>query len=278
MLKKCQRRPSLRFSDFLAANEVFTVEDADRFLVANKSGNTNTRSALLTYYRQRGKITLIRRGLYAVVPHGIQPETFFPDPFIVAAKMCSDAVLAYHTALEFHGRAYSLYKKHYFVSVHPSLRLSYNDFEIYRVSPPAPLFTKRYFMFGVELHHRGHSDIRVTSLERTFVDILDRPNLSGSWEEIWKSLESVEFFDLEQVEKYLRLLDNATTTAKVGFFLEQHQEPLMVDKSFLKRLQKHIPQQAHYIERKKRMGCRLVKQWNLLVPDEILEQTWEEPQ
>ena len=27
-------------------------------------------------------------------------------------------------------------------------------------------------------------DVRVTCLERTFVDVLDRPDLSGSWEEV----------------------------------------------------------------------------------------------
>ena len=41
--------------------------------------------------------------------------------------------------------------------------------------------------------------IAVTTLERTFVDMLDRPHLSGSWEEIWKSFENIEYLDLNQV-------------------------------------------------------------------------------
>jgi predicted transcriptional regulator of viral defense system len=70
-------------------------------------------------------------------------------------------------------------------------------------------------------------ELRIASLERTLVDALDRPDLSGSREEIWRSLESVEFFNLDKVVEYGLLLGNATTGAKVGFFLEQHRKPLM---------------------------------------------------
>ena len=48
--------------------------------------------------------------------------------------------------------------------------------------------------FGVSTTERAGIQIRVTNLERTLVDVLDRPNLSGSWAEIWRSLESIEFF------------------------------------------------------------------------------------
>ena len=69
---------------------------------------------------------------------------------------------------------------------------------------------------------RAGMPIRVASIERTMVDALDRPHFSGGWEEVWRSLESVEFFDLDKVVEYALLLDNATTASKVGFFLEQH--------------------------------------------------------
>ena len=61
------------------------------------------------------------------------------------------------------------------------------------------------------------------------MDVLDRPRHSGGWEEIWRSLESVEFFDVERVVEYALLLDNATTAAKVGFYLEQHRDALMIE-------------------------------------------------
>ena len=99
-------------------------------------------------------------------------------------------------------------------------------------------------MFGVNRHERSGVKLRVTGHERTMVDALDRPNLTGTWEEIWRSLESVEFFDLEQVIEYTRLLENATTAAKVGFFLEQHRESLMVERGPPGRLAQAAPEAA----------------------------------
>jgi len=106
--------------------------------------------------------------------------------------------------------------------------------------------------------------------------VLDRPDLTGSWEEIWRSLESVEFFDLDQVVEYVLLLENATTAAKVGFFLEQHKETLMADDAHLNPLRSLRPRQPHYFVRGKRKGCQWVKDWNLLIPVEILNRSWGE--
>src|SRR5690606_41212688 len=105
---------------------------------------------------------------------------------------------------------------------------------------------------GVSIPERAGMELRVASLERTLVDVLDRPDLSGSWEEIWRSLESVEFFDLDQVVEYVLLLENATTAAKVGFFLEQHKETLMADDAHLNPLRSLRPRQPHYFVRGKR--------------------------
>lgn len=89
-------------------------------------------------------------------------------------------------------------------------------------------------------------------------------------------MESVEFFDLDKVVEYALLLGNATTGAKVGFYLDQHREPLMVEDRHLKTLHDLRPRQPHYLDRAKRESGRLVSQWNLVVPKEVLERAWGE--
>ncbi len=49
-----------------------------------------------------------------------EPSSVPVDPYLVAAKMTEDAVLAYHTALEFHGRAYSVHWRLVYVSASKS--------------------------------------------------------------------------------------------------------------------------------------------------------------
>jgi predicted transcriptional regulator of viral defense system len=190
--------------------------------------------------------------------------------------MTADAVLAYHTALEFHAKAYSVYTRLHYVSKVKSLPLKFQSHEIRGVPVPHPLRAKGKEMYGVTCRKRSGVELRVTNLERTFVDVLDRPDLTGSLEEIWRSLESVEFFDLDQVVDYVLLLENATTAAKVGFFLEQHKETLMATDAHLNPLRKLRPRQPHYLIRGKRKGCQWTKDWNLMIPVEILNKSWGE--
>lgn len=265
-----------RLNEFFALHAVFTVEELDCFLSERSSGNVNTRKSLLTYHRNQGRIMMLRRGLYAVVPYGYSPDNCTVDPYMIAAKLTKDAVLAYHTALEFHGKAHTVFSRFHYMSVSKSLPFRFRSFEFRSVSMPAALIVKDRMMFGVDRYMRSGVEIRVTDLERTMVDVLNRPELTGSWEEIWRSLQSIEYFDLDKVLKYTLLLENATTAAKVGFFLEQNREALMVSDSYLYRLHELRPMQPHYMIRGKREGCKLVKDWNLLVPEEILNESWGE--
>ncbi|MCK9357518.1 MAG: type IV toxin-antitoxin system AbiEi family antitoxin domain-containing protein [Dehalococcoidia bacterium] len=271
-----QVSPPVRVSEFLAQRAVFTVAELDGFLSARGSSSRNTRKSLLTYYQARGRVLRLRRGLYAVVPIGSRPDAGAVDPYLVAAKMAEDAVLAYHTALEFHGRAYSVYSRITYASTMRSVPLRLGSKEIRSVPVPPALRAKGRQMFGVTSLQRSGAELRVTDFERTFVDVLDRPDLVGSWEEIWRSLELVEFFDLDRVAEYVHLLGNATTAAKVGFFLEQHRDTLMVDEAHLEALRRLRPRQPHYLSRRGRGRSRLVKDWNLIVPEQILERSWEE--
>lgn len=264
----------MKLNEFLSRHAVFTVDELDRFLAARGSNKKSTRQSLLTYYRNQGRVISVRRGLYATVPLGGDPKAHRVDPYLVAAKMSEDSVLAYHTALEFHGKAYSVYNQLHYLSAHRSLPLRFQSHEFTRAPVPHPLRKKGKEMFGVDFRKISGVELRVTGLERTFVDVLDRPDLSGSWEEIWRSLESIEFFDLDQVVEYVLLLENSTTAAKVGFFLQQHNETLMVSDDLLNPLRNLIPGQPHYFDRGRRKKCRLVREWNLMVPEEILMQTW----
>ena len=218
----------------------------------------------------------MRRGLYATVPQGMDAASTPVDPYLVAGKLAEDSILAYHTALEFHGRAYSVHWSLTYVSARKSLPLAFQSREFRRAPVPPALLAKREESFGVVHQNRSGVNLRVTSHERTLVDVLDRPKLTGSWEEIWRSLESVEFYNLEQVIAYASLLENATTAAKVGFFLEQHRTRLMVEEAYLAALRELRPTRPHYLLRSRPKGGHWIKGWNLIVPAEILSRAWED--
>jgi len=270
------RSQTMRITAFFSTHPVFTYDEFAVFASETRSGNVNTRKATLRRYLDAGQIVRIRRGLYATVPPGQTPEATEPDPYLVASRLARDAVLAYHTALQFRGRAYSTFNVFTYLTAGSTRALSFKG-SLYKATPhPRELVAKAQKDFGVETTEAAGLDILVTSLERTLVDVLDRPDLSGGWEEVWRSLESVEYFHLDKIIDYALLRGNATTTAKVGFFLEQHADALMVGNEHLDRLKSAIPRQRRYVDRLRGQG-RLVESWNLIVPLDILNRSWEEP-
>lgn len=269
------KHPDHGVADFFATHAVFTVSEFAAWRSSRKAGG-RAAEALLAYHVRHGRLVRIRKGLYAVVPPGFAAATLPVDPFLVAGKLTTDAVLAFHTALEFHGRAHSPWREFYCLTSSAARPIVFRGMRFQPVHPRAALQSRHGELSNVHPMDRMGTSVRVTSLERTMVDVLDRPRFGGDWEEIWRSLESVEFFDLDAVVNYALLLDNATTVAKVGFFLEQHGERLMVEDRHLEPLRKCKPRVPHYLSRRNRRSGKLVAGWNLVVPSEVLERRWQE--
>ena len=124
----------------------------------------------------------------------------------------------------------------------------------------------------------GSGTIRRVSSARddaqTLVDVLDSPDKCGSWEELWRSLEMIEFFDLDAVIRFALARGSALSIARVGFFLEQHRESLMVEDAHLRRLRAKAPAQPRYLDAKRKSG-RLVAGWSPVVPDDVLHRRWD---
>jgi predicted transcriptional regulator of viral defense system len=265
----------MRSADFFATHPVFTHEEYLASRGARGPRSPRTADSLLARHTAAGHILNVRRGLYASVPAGAVPGTFQVDPFLLASKLAPEAAVAYHAALQVHGNAYSVWHRFAVLTrshVRP-LTFQGNDF----VGVRLPRALDRLPDLGggiVEKPHAGGT-VRVTTFERTLVDILDAPDLGGGWEEIWRSLEMVEYFDLDAVVDHTLRRDSAIVTARVGFYLEQHREELFVEERHLEVLRAHAPQQPRYLDRTRESG-RLVKPWNLIVPERVLARAWAE--
>ncbi len=261
---------------FFRRHPVFTRVEMEQYLSSHQDVDSRTVESLLGYHKKAGHLITVRRGLYAVIPNGSTPDRYPIDPFLITAKLTKDAVLSHHTALEIHGNSYSVHERFTYTASRPLSPLTFRNNIFCGVRSPEALRSLKKQNYGVNTVDRSGIDVRVTSLERTMVDVLNRPDISGGWEEIWRSLESVEFFDLDKLVEYVHLLKKATTAAKVGFYLEQHRESLMVEDKYLKSLRELRPKQPHYLKRQKNLSCRLISEWNLVIPTEIIERTWEE--
>jgi len=266
----------MNVSHFFDTHPVFRNEEFSQFMKEQGRHRQASCRQQLSYHHKVGHLIHIRRHLYAVKPSSIPQDEYWIDPYLIAGKATQDAVIGYHSALEIYNLAYTTFEELTFLTIQPSQPFAYQGQRFHGTHPPKALLDNNQSNFGIDIIKRGGVNIKITSLERTLVDILDRPDLSGGWEEICRSFEHVTQFDAGKLVEYALLLNNATTIAKVGFFLEQLPEYLAVPQKFINQLLPHIPKQTRYLERERKTPGKHIEKWSLIIPLQIIEQRWEE--
>lgn len=263
----------MRVLDFFSVHPVFTREEFVQALSVRKPASSLTADSHLQRYLRTARIGRVKRGVFFVAGPGETAARSPVDFLLVASRLAPDAVLGYHTALEAHGYAQSLYERLFFLTESKAKPLTFRGRTFVPVAPPLLLQRKRLSHIStVEVERRG-LPCRVTSLERTLVDALDRPDLTGGLEEAWRSLSTIPLLDLAAVLNYVRVRGVATLAAKVGLFLERNQEQFSVPGPVLDELRALRPRQPHYLHRSGR--GKLVSAWNLIVPAQLFEGEFE---
>lgn len=267
----------MSISHFFQTHPVFRFEEFVQFMKEQGIERQASYRQQLSYHHKVGNLIHIRRYLYAVKPSSVLEEEYWVDPYLIAGKATQDAVIGYHSALEIYNLAYTTFEDLVFLTTQPSKPFIYHGQRFHGARPPKALLDNNKSDFGIRIIIREGVNIKITSLERTLVDILDRPDLSGGWEEVYRSFEHITQFDIGKVIEYALLLNNATTIAKVGFFLENFPKYLAVEQGAIDKLLPYIPKKPHYLERGCRTPGKYVQKWNLIVPLQIIEQRWDEP-
>ncbi len=265
----------MKINEFFEKHPVFRYEEFAEYMKANGISRPGSWRQQLNYHSKVGHLIHIRKYLYAVRP--IFSPDIFIDPYIIASKATLDSVLGYHSALELHGIAYTTFNELTLLTARTLQPFTYEGVRFRAVKKPQLFLDSNNLTCGIETMRRAGVTVKVTNLERTIVDLLDRPDLGGGWEEIWRSLENVTRIDTSKMIQYALLLKNATTVSKVGFFLEQLPSYLSIDKSNIEKLLPYIPKQPHYLNRNERRGGKFFEKWHLIVPISIVNRSWEEP-
>ena len=258
------QHPIFRFEEFLEAVQM----EQGRSQAARNNART-----LLHYYCKKNRLINIRQGLYLVRTDKVY-ETNLAHPLFIAGKATDDAVIAYHSALESHGIAYTDFNEHIFVTKHRSKPFEFQD-QLYRPithSQLKPLNEEPQIeaitVMGVTIYR--------TTLERTIVDVLHRTNLSGGWEEIMRSLDRITTFNTDTAVNYALSLNKASIAAKLGYFLDNQPSYFKAQASIINQLLNHIPKQPYYIDRHAQGKQIYIKKWRIMVPQYIHERLWEE--
>ena len=185
-------------------------------------------------------------------------------------------MIAYHSALELHGLAYT----------------EGHDVQIIASGEPglfkAVGFTCRFVRLPRRFAERGELstdgvtavdrlglEVDVTTVERTIADLFDRHDLAGGAEELFDSLDLVTRVDAEALVRYARAHGNAAAAGALGFWLDCERTRLGVPDRALEKLRALAPPRARYALGAKLGAGRMAKGWNVILPIDVVEPRFE---
>lgn len=247
--------------------QVFSFQEASRML----SCPGQALHAILYRLVRKGKLLRIKRGLFAFNVRGNGPsQTGYPQNWYVVGRALAEKApyfFSYYTAMHLHGMTTESVQT-LFMSLAKQRRLSANlKIPLYWVAVRPETF------WGLEELWVTHEEkVWASNLERTIIDILDRPDLSGGILEIARGLELVKRkIDYRKLAAYARRFGSFAAAKRLGFLCEilslgSEQAP--------KSLQKFVKRSASYALFDPTLAVKgsYLSRWHLRVnlePDEI---------
>ena len=214
--------------------------------------------------------------MFASVPKHADARNWSVDRFLAASRLRPGGVIAYHSALELHGYAYSEgYDVQVIAPGEP--RVSEADGLTCRfVKPPrgsaGPAGPETD---GVTSVDRLGMEVPVTTLARTVADLFDRHDLAGGAEELFNSLDLVARVDAVALVRHARARGNAAAAGAMGFWLERERERLGVPREALEELRALAPPRPRYALGATPGSARTARGWNVIVPVDVAERGLE---
>lgn len=193
--------------------EIFSTSDAYDILGEGRA----TRDTLERLVA-KGWLERVEKGKYLIVPLEAGPDRIWTeDAFVIARHLVRPSMVAYWSALNYWNLTEQVPRVTYVQTTARKENRRPNvlgmQFRIVRVN-------SRKF-FGADVYRVGESAVQVTNREKTIIDCLDRPELSGGVPEVAKALDEADGeFDWERMTRYLRRFGSGAVVKRLGFLAE----------------------------------------------------------
>lgn len=254
---------------FFSAHPVFRREEYAK--AVGRRSEDPVVSSMLTQHLKAGNIKRVARGVFASVPAHADAVTWRTDRFLAASRLKPDAVIAYHSALELHGAAYTDAPDVQAITEANPVVLDTPDFSCRFVRHPAGFSAAQ----DVTVIDRAGLAVRVTTPERTITDLFDRPDLAGGAEELFNSLALVERVKGDDLVRLAKALRNAAAIGALGWWLETEKERLGIAQTTLDALQGLKSRHPQYVLGARKGEATSVGRWNILVPSALASPGFE---
>ena len=211
--------------------KLFSLQDVSRM-----TNNVSTANSLLAAGIKNKTICRVKVNLYAVTD--LATLRCAANKYEIASHISETAYVAYHSAMEYHGHGHQLFNE---VSVVTSYAFRTFEFEGLTYVRRQPTIND-----GV-VTPLMNSMVRVTDLERTIVDCIDRMKYAGGLEELLNNLSSISYVDEVKLLGYLSAYQKASLYQKSGLLLSMFKTQMRISSGFFRQCKDHTGKSTRYL-------------------------------
>ncbi|MBP5444921.1 MAG: hypothetical protein J6Y28_02000 [Acholeplasmatales bacterium] len=201
------------------------------------------------------KIVKVKKDLYAL----INPLTnnIYANKYEIASSISESSYVSYHSALEYYGLTNQV-----FTNITVSSLSRFRDFEYEGINYSLKLTNDDFMVKKVD-------EIRITSLEKTIIDCIDRIDLAGGIEELLEALDLLEYVDEEELIKALEHYNKKILFRKTGYLLSFYKEEFNLTNKLFDLCAKYVNSNKFYFLEDEYSDLKIDKKWNLFVPNNL---------
>jgi len=243
----------MKYLEELHQLKIFQLKDVEQLV-----GNLNSAKDLLQNYKRQKLISQIRRDLYVVTD--LATKISQASKFEIAGKITPTSYLSYQSALEFHGLAHQV-----FYNIWVSSESRFNTFVFEGIEFQ---YCDSKSMSGV-ISPNENSLIKVTNLERTVIDCIDKIERCGGLDELIQSFALITYLNEELLLNYLEEYGKQFLYQKAGFILGYFRQEVKISDRFFEVCMHKMGKSSRYLSESFN-STHYNSTWKLCAPENIL--------
>ncbi len=189
--------------------------------MATKITNANfaTTRVFLNDLIDRGLVLRIKPGKFYVIPYDQNAETYMPNWHLITEHLVSGKnYIGYYSALEI----YELITQPSLVEqVVVNQTLTKSEMKIRDIKFKFIYHNAKHFFGFKDVWIDDSNQVKVSDLEKTFIDCIFKPEYAGGIIEVMKAIyKAKERIDWNKLKKYLSRFNSKAVNKRLGFILE----------------------------------------------------------
>ena len=239
----------MKYYDEILDLGAFTKKDIEKVIQ-----NPKTAESFLSRSLKKGYIKRVKHNYYVAMD--IVNNSPLYNKYTIATKLDDSNYVSYHSALEYRGLNNQVFRELVY-----SGNNRVNDFEFEYITYH---FVQSKCDLQIESNYDG---VKITGIERTMIDCIDRIDLAGGIEEIYRAFNNIHNISEDKLLEILHFYDKKVLYQRTGYILETFKTNLGISDTFLDYIQSKIGSSKCYLNTsKKTSNTRLDKKWNICVP------------